>query len=253
PTAQDYIQRLFTDFVELHGDRYFGDDPAVIAGLAQFEGQALVVIGQERGHVDEAERRPHGQAEPEGYRKALRVMRLAEKCHLPVVTFVDTPGADPSYEAEKRGVAMALARSIGLMTRLATTTIAVVIGEGGSGGALALAVADRVLMQQNAIYSVISPEGASAILYGDASHAQEVSTSLRLTAHDLKPLGIIDAIIAEPEQGAHTDLEQAAANMRLALAHALRQLQTQAVPDLLESRYQKYRRIGQAANVRVKA
>ena len=253
PTAQDYIQRLFTDFVELHGDRYFGDDPAVIAGLAQFEGQAVVVIGQERGHVDEAERRHHGRGEPEGYRKALRVMRVAEKFHLPVVTFVDTPGADPSYEAEKRGVAMALSRSIGLMTRLATPTVALVIGEGGSGGALALAVADRVLMQENAIYSVISPEGASAILYGDASHAQEVSSSLRLTARDLKALGIIDEIIAEPDQGAHTDLERAAASMRQALAHALKQLQTEAVADLLESRYQKYRRIGQPGNSRVKA
>jgi acetyl-CoA carboxylase alpha subunit len=148
---------------------------------------------------------------------------------------------------------MALSRSIGLMTRLATPTVAMVIGEGGSGGALALAVADRVLMQENAIYSVISPEGASAILYGDASHAQEVSSSLRLTARDLKALGIIDEIIAEPDQGAHTDLERAAASMRQALARALQQLQTQAVPELLESRYQKYRGIGQPSNSRVKA
>ncbi len=245
PTTQDYVHRLFSDFVELHGDRFFGDDPAIIAGLARFEQQSVVVIGQERGHADDAERRHHGSAEPEGYRKALRLMRLAEKFHLPVVTFVDTPGADPSYEAEKRGVAMALARSIGAMTRLATPTIALVIGEGGSGGALALAVADRVLMQENAIYSVISPEGASAILYGDATHAREVSNNLRMTAHDLKRLAIIDDIIAEPTDGAHTNVDVAAQFMHAQLSRALAQLRQQSTAELIEARYQKYRRIGQ--------
>ncbi len=245
PTTQDYIARLFTDFCELHGDRLFGDDPAIIGGLASFEGQAVVVIGHERGHADDAERRHHGKAEPEGYRKALRLMRLAEKFHLPVVTFVDTPGANPSYESEKRGVAMALAQSIGAMTQLATQTIAIVIGEGGSGGAIALAVADRVLMQENAIYSVISPEGASVILYGDASRAQEVSNTLRLTADDLKALGIIDEIVPEPPDGAHADADAAAQSIRAQLACSLDELRAQAIPDLLQARYQKYRRIGQ--------
>jgi acetyl-CoA carboxylase carboxyl transferase alpha subunit len=225
----------------------FADDPAIIGGIAKFDGVSVVVIGQERGHAD-ADKRHHGVAEPEGYRKALRLMRLAEKFHLPVVTFVDTPGADPSYEAEKRGVAMSLARSIGAMTQLATPTVAVVIGEGGSGGALALAVADRVLMQENAIYSVISPEGASAILYGDASHAQEVSNKLRLTAHDLKSLGIIDEIVLEPPGGAHEDANAAAENLRAPLARALDELHGQETLALIEARYQKYRAIGQRKN-----
>jgi acetyl-CoA carboxylase carboxyl transferase alpha subunit/acetyl-CoA carboxylase carboxyl transferase beta subunit len=244
PTTQDYIARLFTDFCELHGDRLFGDDPAMIAGVARFDGHSVVVIGQERGHGADAERRHHGSAEPEGYRKALRLMRLAEKFHLPVVTFVDTPGADPSYESEKRGVAMALAQSIGAMTRLATPTVAIVIGEGGSGGALALAVADRVLMQENAIYSVISPEGASAILFGDASHAQEVANKLRLTARDLKSLGIIDEIVPEPSSGAHADANAAADTIRGYVSRALAELRGQNIAELLEARYQKYRAIG---------
>jgi acyl-CoA carboxylase subunit beta len=246
PTTQDYIARLFADFCELHGDRLFADDPAIISGIAKFDGTSVVVIGQERGHAD-AERRHHGVAEPEGYRKALRLMRLAEKYHLPIVTFVDTPGADPSYEAEKRGVAMSLAQNIGAMSQIATPTIAIVIGEGGSGGALALAVADRVLMQENAIYSVISPEGASAILYGDASHAQEVSNKLRLTAHDLKSLGIIDEIVPEPAGGAHEDANAAAENLRTHLANALAELRGNSVADLLQSRYIKYRAIGHSS------
>jgi acetyl-CoA carboxylase carboxyl transferase subunit beta len=252
PTSQDYIQRLFTDFIELHGDRLFGDDPAIIGGLARFEQQAVMVIGQERGHGEEKALRRNGSAIPEGYRKAWRLMRLATKFHLPVITFVDTPGADPSYEAEKRGVAMALSQSIGAMTQLATPTVACVIGEGGSGGALALAVADRVLMQENAIYSVISPEGASAILYGDASRAEEVSRILRLTAHDLKELGIIDEVVPEPLDGAHLDAAAAAQFIWHALTRALNEIVTQSVPNLLEARYQKYRRMGREAPKRVK-
>ncbi|MBI1800605.1 MAG: acetyl-CoA carboxylase carboxyl transferase subunit beta [Chloroflexi bacterium] len=246
PTAQDTIGRLFDDFVELHGDRLFGDDPAIIGGLARFEGQAVVVIGQERGHGADRERRHHGSAEPEGYRKANRLMRLAAKFGLPVVTLVDTPGANPSYEAEKRGIAMSLAQSIGAMTQLETPLVAIVIGEGGSGGALALAVADRVLMLENAIYSVISPEGASAILYGDESHAQEISPMLRLTAHDLKRLGIIDEIIAEPEGGAHVNPEATAQMIRTGLAQALAELRALPADSRLERRYQKYRQIGQS-------
>jgi acetyl-CoA carboxylase carboxyl transferase alpha subunit len=203
------------------------------------------VIGLERGHGADAERRHRGAAEPEGYRKAWRVMRLAEKFHLPVVTFVDTPGANPSSEAEQRGVAMAIAQSIGAMSRLTTQSIAVVIGEGGSGGALALAVADRVLMQENAIYSVISPEGASAILFGDASHAQEEASKLRLTARDLKALGIIDEIVSEPTAGAHADWDAAADSLRALIARALDELRGKEIAPLLEERYQKYRAMGQ--------
>jgi acyl-CoA carboxylase subunit beta len=244
PTALDYIHRLFDNFVELHGDRLFGDDPAIIAGLGSFEGRPVVIIGQERGHGPEAALRHEGRAEPEGYRKALRAMRLAAKFHMPIITFVDTPGADPSYESEKRGVAMALAQSIAAMTEINTPTVAVVVGEGGSGGAIALAVADRVLMQENAIYSVISPEGASAILYGDASHAEEVSNVLRLTARDLKRLGIVDDIIAEPRDGAHTDADLSARLLRIRLSAALAEVLGRDSETLLEERYQKYRRIG---------
>jgi acyl-CoA carboxylase subunit beta len=248
PTALDYIKRLFDNFVELHGDRLFGDDPAIIVGLGSFKDQAVVIIGQERGHGDDVARRNEGRAEPEGYRKAVRAMRLAAKFHLPVITFVDTPGADPSYEAEKRGIAMALAQSIGTMTEIATPTVALVIGEGGSGGAIALAVADRVLMQENAIYSVISPEGASAILFGDASHAEEVSHGLRLTARNLKRLGIIDEIIAEPPGGAHTNIEESTRMLGSCLADVLAELRGRAMDTLLEERYQKYRRIGQTVH-----
>jgi acetyl-CoA carboxylase carboxyl transferase subunit beta len=244
PTALDYIQRLFENFVELHGDRLFGDDPAIIAGLGSFEGHPVVIIGLERGHGPEAARRHEGRAEPEGYRKALRAMRLAAKFHMPIITFVDTPGADPSYESEKRGVAMALAQSIAAMSAISTPTVALIIGEGGSGGAVALAVADRVLMQENAIYSVISPEGASAILYGDVSHAEEVSNVLRLTARDLKALGIVDDIIAEPRDGAHADAEESARLLRIRLVAALAEVLGRDTQTLLEERYQKYRRIG---------
>jgi acetyl-CoA carboxylase carboxyl transferase alpha subunit/acetyl-CoA carboxylase carboxyl transferase beta subunit len=247
PTALDYIKRLFDNFVELHGDRLFGDDPAIIAGLGSIEKRAVVIIGQERGHGDEVARRHEGRAEPEGYRKALRAMRLAAKFHLPIITFVDTPGADSSYDAEKRGAAMALAQSIGAMTEIATPTVALVIGEGGSGGAIALAVADRVLMQENAIYSVISPEGASAILFGDTVHAEEVSHMLRLTARELKRLGIIDEIIAEPHDGAHTDIEESTRILRQRLVSALAELRGRDMTALLEERYQKYRRIGRTA------
>lgn len=245
PTTQDYVARLFTDFCELHGDRLFGDDPAIIAGLANFDGHSIAVIGQERGHGADAPRRHRGAAEPEGYRKAWRMMRLAEKSHLPVVTFVDTPGADPSSESEQRGVAMAIAQSIGAMSRLATQSVAIVIGEGGSGGALAVAVADRVLMQENAIYSVISPEGASALFFGDATHAREEAGKLRLTARDLESLGIIDAVVPEPDAGAHSDWNASAAALHSHLSRALADLRGRDLLQLLEERYQKYRTIGQ--------
>jgi acetyl-CoA carboxylase carboxyl transferase subunit beta len=245
PTALDYLRRVFGDFVELHGDRFYGDDPAIVGGLAKLDKHTVVVIGQERGHAAETETRHHGSAEPEGYRKATRLMRLAAKFDLPIITFVDTPGADPSYEAEKRGVAMAIAHALGTLVQTPVPTIAVVIGEGGSGGALALAAADRVLMLENAIYSVISPEGASAILFGDATHAVEAADKLRLTARDLKHLGIVDEIIAEPSGGAHLDPDAAAQNVRAHLLHELAALLTQPRAERGEARYQKYRAMGQ--------
>ncbi len=245
PTTLDYVQRIFTDFIELHGDRFFGDDPAIVAGVAQLDGQGVVVIGQERGRGAEADKHHHGSAEPEGYRKAQRMMRLAAKWDLAVITFVDTPGADASYEAEKRGIGMALAHSIAAMLNVRVPTIAVIIGEGGSGGALALAAADRVLMLEHAVYSVISPEGASAILYGDATHAEELSGDLHLTARDLKQFGIVDEIIPEPEGGAHADADVTAESVRARLSHALVKLNLPSREELFEARYRKYREMGQ--------
>ncbi len=244
PTALDYIQKIFDDFIELHGDRFYGDDPATVGGLARLDGQPIVVIGQERGHGATGAQRHFGRAEPEGYRKAERLMRLAAKWSLPVITFVDTPGADPSYEAEKRGVAMSIAQAIAALIELPVSTVAVVIGEGGSGGALALAVTDRVLMLENAVYSVISPEGASAILYGDANRAQQVAGLLRLTARDLLDLKIIDAIVPEPAGGAHTNPDLAAQHVRAGLRRALRELESLAPKELKNARYLKYRNIG---------
>ena len=246
PTALDYIGRLFTRFVELHGDRYFGDDPAIICGVGDFEDHTVVVIAQERGRTeDEKGFRRHGMAYPEGYRKALRAMQLAAKFRLPVVTLIDTPGAHPGYEAEQRGIAQALARNLQAMAVLPTPVVSVVIGEGGSGGALSLGVADRVLMFEHAIYSVISPEGAAAILWRDASKAAEVADALKITAGDLLRLGVIDGIISEPPGGAHLDHDLAAQRLRDALGSVLRNLHRNDPSTLLRRRYRKYRHIGQ--------
>ncbi|HXF83053.1 MAG TPA: acetyl-CoA carboxylase carboxyltransferase subunit alpha [bacterium] len=245
PTALDYIDRLVARFVELHGDRYFGDDPAIVGGLGEFGEQTVVIIAQERGRgPDEQAFRRRGMPMPEGYRKALRLMHLAAKFRLPVVTLVDTPGAYPGPEAEQRGIAQALARNLKEMAILPVPTVAVVIGEGGSGGALALAVADRVLMLEHAIYSVISPEGAAAILWRDAARAPEVAQGLKITAADLRRLGIIDAIIPEPPGGAHADPELAAQVLGAALARELRRLRRVAPALLLRRRARKYREIG---------
>ncbi len=244
PTTLDYLTRVLTDFVELHGDHFYGDDPAIVAGVAKLNGQGVVVIGQERGHDATRAQRHEGRAEPEGYRKAQRLMRLAAKWRLPVLTFVDTPGAEPGYEAEKRGIGMALAYSIATMLQTRTPTIAVVIGEGGSGGALALAAADRVLMLEHAVYSVITPEGASAILYGDDAHAQELADNLHLTARDLLQRQIIDAIIPEPAGGAHLDVDAAAENVKRFLETELGNLQKNNLDELLKARYTKYRAMG---------
>jgi len=245
PTAVDYITRMTTDFVELHGDRQGGDDPAVVGGLAELDGQTIMIVGQERGGTLEAQADRHrGMAGPGGYRKALRLARLAAKFHLPVVSLVDTPGADPSYEAERGGIALALAENLAALAGLPTPVVAAIIGEGGSGGALAMAVGDRVLMMEHAIYSVISPEGAAAILYRDVAQAQSLSTALKITARDLKRLGIIDEIVPEPPGGAHLDHAAAAAALAAHVADALRGLRRVPVPKLLERRYEKYRHIG---------
>jgi len=242
PTALDYIRRLLPDFLELHGDRLYGDDPAIVIGLGELAGQPVAAIGQERD-PDDPQRRG-GRALPEGYRKAERMMRLAAKFRLPLITFIDTPGAEAGEEAEARGQAAALASCLARMASLPVPTVAVVIGEGGSGGALALGVADRVLMQEHAIYSVISPEGASAILFRDAAQAAGLAPSLRLTAPDLRELGVIDAVVPEPAGGAHTDPDAAARYLKDAILHELVRLQEIPPARLVRARYRRYRGIG---------
>ena len=245
PTTLDYVERLFTRFVELHGDREEGDDPAIVGGVGELAGQTVVVIGQERGRTPEERSHRHGgMAYPQGYRKALRLMHLAAKFALPLVTFVDTPGAYPGYEAERHGIWQALARNLQAMAVLPTPVIAVVIGEGGSGGALALGVADRVLMLEHAIYSVIAPEGAAAILYRDAARAPDVAAALKLTANDLLRLDVIDQIVPEPPGGAHADPAVMAATLRYHLVSTLAALRKVSPRKLLRLRQRRYRQIG---------
>lgn len=245
PTSRDYIERICTDFVELHGDRHFGDDPAIVGGLAEIGLQAVMVIGQERGRGGEEQERCHsGMAFPEGYRKSYRLMQLAAKFKLPVISFVDTPGAHPGYDAETRGIFMALARNLYLMSALPVPVLSVIIGEGGSGGALALAMGDRVLMCEHAIYSVISPEGAAAILYRDKEKARSVAPFLKLTATDLLRLGIVDEVIPEPGEGAHTDPGAMAGRVKGAILFHLKNLLRFPERKLLEARYRKYRQMG---------
>lgn len=243
PTALDYIQRLSPQFVELHGDRIYGDDSAVVGGIGELDGRGVVFIGTERGHGDEARR--NGQALPEGYRKARRLMELAERLRLPVVTLIDTPGAFLGEGAEERGLASALSDCLATMSVINVPTVAAIIGEGGSGGALALGVADRVLMQERAIYSVIAPEGAAAILYHDASRAPEVAEALKLTAADLLRLGVIDTVVAEPEGGAHANSDYAATLLEEALLESLAEVTPLAPAKLVRERYRKFRRMGQ--------
>ena len=245
PQAHDYIAAMTTRFVELHGDRQGGDDPAIIGGLAELDGETIVIVGHQRWRTQEESASPfQGMAYPEGYRKALRLMQLGAKFQLPVVTLIDTRGANQSYESDQRGIAQALARNLAAMSRLPTPIVAVIIGEGGSGGALALGVADRVLMLEHAIYSVISPEGAAAILYHDAQKAETLSEALKLTAEALQRLGVIDTIVPEPEGGAHLDPQKAAALVKQHVVAALRELRRIPVPRLLARRYAKYRHIG---------
>ncbi|MCS7235497.1 MAG: acetyl-CoA carboxylase carboxyl transferase subunit alpha [Armatimonadota bacterium] len=245
PTAVDYLLRAFDGFLELHGDRASGDDPAVVAGLGELGGQTVFVVAQERGRTEEEQvQRRRGMALPEGFRKACRILRMASKFQLPLVTLVDTPGAYPGPEAERRGIAAAIAECLATLVALPVPTVAVVIGEGGSGGALALATADRVLMLEHAIYSVISPEGAAAILYRNASRAPEVAEALRLTSADLRRLGVVDRVVPEPPGGAHNDPQRAAELLRDHLLDALRDVQAQPIRRLVRQRYQRYRHIG---------
>src|SRR5213082_3391782 len=245
PHARDYIRVLFEDFIELHGDRLYGDDAAIVSGLARFEGQGVVVIGHQKGR-DTREKigRNFGMPHPEGYRKALRLMQLAEKFGKPVLTFIDTPGAYPGLGAEERGQAEAIARNLREMAGLRTPIVAVVTGEGGSGGALAIGMGNRVLMLEYAIYSVISPEGCAAILWGDAGKAAEAAESMRITAPDLLRLGVIDAIVPEPVGGAHRDWDAAAVALRGVLREQLAALAALDADELMAGRYEKFRRIG---------
>jgi acetyl-CoA carboxylase carboxyl transferase subunit alpha len=246
PYMMDYVRLLFEDFHELHGDRAYGDDPAMVTGFARYQGKPVVLVGQQKGR-DTKQRvaQNFGQAKPEGYRKALRIMQLAAKFGRPIFTFIDTPGAYPGIDAEERGQAEAIARNLREMARLPVPILVTITGEGGSGGALAIAVGDRVNMLENSVYSVISPEGCASILWRDSAKAEVAAEALKITARDLKEFGIIDEIVQEPEGGAHLDPEASAAFLGSVLEDSLRELSLLPVPDLLERRYEKFRRMGQ--------
>jgi acetyl-CoA carboxylase carboxyl transferase subunit alpha len=245
PYTLDYVERLFTDFFELHGDRKYGDDPAIVCGLARFRGERVAVIGHQKGRTTrDRQHRNFGMPKPEGYRKALRVMKLAEKFALPVFTFIDTPGAYPGIDAEERGQAEAIAFNLREMSALRVPVICTVTGEGGSGGALAIGIGDWVQMLENAVYSVITPEGCAAILWKDASQAPKAAAALRITAHDLMGLGLIDGIVEEPAGGAHEDYDRAASLLGDALAAALAGVREVSPDERLARRYEKFRRMG---------
>jgi acetyl-CoA carboxylase carboxyl transferase subunit alpha len=245
PSTLDYIERLCDSFIELHGDRLFADDHAIVGGLGRLNGRPIVVMGHQKGKtLKERMYRNFGMPNPEGYRKTLRLMRLAEKFGKPLLTFIDTPGAYPGIGAEERGQAEAIARNLMVMGALRVPIITVVIGEGGSGGALAIGVADRLLMLQHAVYSVISPEGCAAILWNDATKAPEDAEALKMTAEDLKKLGLLDEIIPEPLGGAHRDHLQTCDTVKKALEAHLSSLVDLPIDILLQKRYDKYRRIG---------
>ena len=248
PFALDYIGRCFTEWVELHGDRFYGDDKAMPCGLAKIGQHRCVVITQQKGRdTKENVKRNFGCAYPEGYRKALRLMKLAEKFGLPVIALIDTPGAYPGIGSEERHIAEAIAVNLREMMNLRVPIIAVVIGEGGSGGALGIGVADRVLILENAYYSVISPEACSAILWKDRRHAAEAAEALKLTADNLMRLGVVDEIVAEPEGGAHRDHDLAAAHLGSALRRNLERVTTPGIDELLTRRYDKFRKLGNFA------
>lgn len=245
PHTLDYISRIFTRFSELHGDRAFGDDPAVVGGMAFFEDRPVMVIGQQKGRDTKQKlHRNFGMPKPEGYRKAMRLMRLADKFRRPIITFLDTPGAYPGVDAEERGQAEAIAVNLREMSRLRVPVIAIVIGEGGSGGALGLGVANRVYMLENAYYSVITPESCAAIIYRDSGKSSEAARALRLTSADLLSLKLVDGIIPEPAEGAHTDVDKAAEFVREALRAPLAELSALSAQQLIDDRYNKFRQMG---------
>ena len=243
--AQEYINEIFDDFIELHGDRNFGDDKAIIGGIATLDGMPVTVIGEQKGrNAKENIERNFGMPNPEGYRKALRLMKQAEKFNRPVITFIDTPGAYPGMGAEERGQGEAIARSIMEMSSLKVPIICIVIGEGSSGGALAIGVGDKVVMLENAIYSILSPEGFASILYKDSSKAKEAAENMKLTAKDLKELNIIDDIIKEPEGGAQEDFEKVAKDVKKYLLKNIKKLKGMKKEELLQKRYEKIRNFG---------
>lgn len=246
PKASYYIETIFQDFIELHGDRHYGDDPAIVGGLAKFQGRTVVIIAHQKGaDVKEMASRNFGMPHPEGYRKALRLMKLAEAFQKPLITMIDTPGAFPGVGAEERGQAEAIARNLRVMAALRTPIVTVVIGEGGSGGALAIGVGDRILMLEYSIYSVISPEGCAAILWKDGEKGKAVAAeSLKLTARDLLRLGVIDEVIEEPLGGAHRDPKQMAERIKGALARHWMELEKKEIDVLLTTRYEKFRKMG---------
>jgi acetyl-CoA carboxylase carboxyl transferase subunit alpha len=245
PHSLDYIGRLIADFDEIHGDRSFADDPAIVSGFGAFEGRPVLVVAEQKGRDTKQKLyRNFGMPKPEGYRKALRAMQMAAKFNRPVITLLDTPGAYPGIDAEERGQAEAIARNLREMARLAVPVVVVCIGEGGSGGALALGVGNTVLMLENAVYSVISPESCAAIIYRDSGKAEQAAAALRLTAEDLLSLGLIDGIIPEPPGGAQEDPEKAAENVRGALRRGLDQLAGLGARELVDHRYAKFRKMG---------
>lgn len=250
PYTLDYIQALFTDFEELHGDRAFSDDPAIVGGIARFEGQPVMVIGHQKGRdIKERQYRNFGMPRPEGYRKALRLFRLAEKFNIPIVTFIDTPGAYPGIGAEERGQSEAIARNLYVMAELKTPIIGVIIGEGGSGGALALGVVDQLLMLQYGTYSVISPEGCASILYKSADKASVAAEALAITADKLKTLGLIDKIVPEPMGGAHRAPDEMMASLKVALKEELTRFKSKSIKTLLVSRYERLMSYGKFKEV----
>jgi len=246
PFMLDYLAHGFEDFCELHGDRHIGDDHSMPGGFATINGQKVVVIGHQKGRdTKENLKRNFGSAHPEGYRKALRLMKMAEKFQLPVIAMIDTPGAFPGIGAEERNIAEAIGYNLKEMMLLKTPVIAVVLGEGGSGGALGIGVADRVLMMENAYYSVISPEGCAAILWKHRKHAPEAAEAMKLSAPDLEKLNLIDEVIAEPKGGAHHDHQQAAANLKETVLKHIAEIQAMSTEEMLEARYQKFRAYGE--------
>jgi acetyl-CoA carboxylase carboxyl transferase subunit alpha len=245
PHTLDYVQRILTDFQELHGDRLFGDDPAIVCGMGRIDGKPVMLIGEQKGRDTKQKLyRNFGMPKPEGYRKALRAMQMAAKFGRPIITFLDTPGAYPGIDAEERGQAEAIARNLREMARLSVPLIAVCIGEGGSGGALALGVANQVFMLENAVYSVITPESCASIIYRDAGKAEQAAAALKLAAPDMLALGLIDGIIPEPADGAHENHDEAARLVKEQLVRSLDQLSALTTHEVVQKRYEKFRKMG---------